>query len=469
LLRYVYEHHRATQKPVFFVLTQIDKHDDFDTASGQLVWEEVLKANNEFLSEYFRIDQGKPDNAFIGDGFIPVSAAEEAKGIKLLEAENPKGKFHIETSRMTFFREKLSCYLVSTSGPIHLTEMVLETQRALTPLIRELTEQEGAEALPLASVQGELESKKKYRETLFAGQKDLQSELVRMGEVAIARAFSKSDSNDLWSLLKQKLANKILTQDILKEKVIHEIEVEQANIIREWINRPIDGPANMWSDAWTALDRKAQIRTIELLEEAKSASQVEHKIGKAEVADKIALIDRKQNNVQTTKDTIDVAAKAWPVIGGLGVGGVLYSLLGTGLAALGPIGWAFIATASLTGFFARWRVSQQRDERRQEMITHLDKLSQDAVIAYQNQARQVVATYIGNLAKVIDDEIETATQTIKTLEQRLVTQENINRSSRLSKLRELIKKTAVINGDINLFQSKFSQRNTNISRENSRR
>src|SRR5262249_35706895 len=43
LLRDIYEHHKTTGKPVFFVLTQIDLSWDIDMASGKVKWEDVLE------------------------------------------------------------------------------------------------------------------------------------------------------------------------------------------------------------------------------------------------------------------------------------------------------------------------------------------------------------------------------------------------------------------------------------------
>lgn len=53
LLRHVYEHHKRTGKPVFFVLTQIDKGMQADSESSGDVWEDVRESNNEFLRKYF--------------------------------------------------------------------------------------------------------------------------------------------------------------------------------------------------------------------------------------------------------------------------------------------------------------------------------------------------------------------------------------------------------------------------------
>lgn len=454
LLRYVYEHHKSTQKPVFFALTQIDKHDDFDTASGKLVWQDVLAANNEFLRDYFRIDKRKADEGFIADGFIPVSAGNEAKGTKLLEANHPEGKTFLKNSNMQTFRKNLADYLISTSGPTHLTEIVLEANRALTPLIRDLTEVEEAESMPLADVHNELEAKRVYRDTLMSGQEDLRSELVKLGDTAIDRAFSKSDPDDLWSALRNQLGDKIKNEDVLKEKVIHELEMERANIIRQWISRS-DGPATMWDEAWKSLEAKAKTRVGYLITKAKSA-ETQTKIGRDDVAERISVIPREVEMPQTLKDTIEVATKAWPAVAGLGISGVVASLLG-GLSVLGPIGWTAIVTAGITGLFVNWRNSQVREKRRQDMLLDLDKLAHQAISAYKAQAHQVISSYIGILMGVVDDEIKSTNQAIDTLETRLRLPENIDRNNQLATLRGLLRETEKIQKYVENFETAFSK------------
>ncbi|RME58326.1 hypothetical protein D6779_06645 [Candidatus Parcubacteria bacterium] len=456
LLRYIYEHHKASHKPVFFVLTQIDKHDDFDTASGKLVWQDVLEANNEFLRDYFRISQRRADEGFIADGFIPVSPAYEAKGTKLKEMGDPSGDEYIRSSNMAELRNRLDDYLISTSGPTHLSEIVLEARRALSPLVKDITETISAESLPLADVQNELEAKRAYRNTLIEGQEALRDELINLGKAAVDRAFSRSDPDDLWALLRERLEHKIKTEDVLKEKVIHELEMERAKVIREWINRPSDGPATMWIEAWSSLEDKSRNRVRDLLSKAKAAeARVKNKhIGRDDVAERVSTIPRELMDAQTLKETIDVASKAWPVVAGLGITGVIASLSGS-LSVLGPIGWAAIITAGVAGVFANWRKSQIRNKRRQDMLLDLDKLAHHAIKAYKEQANQVISSYVGVLMGVIDDEIQSTNEAITVLERRLQLPENISRSNRLATLRGLLKETEKISNRIEDFEEIF--------------
>jgi hypothetical protein len=256
---------------VFFVLTQIDLSWDIDSASGKIKWEDVLDANNEFLSTHFVSSNGRPDGAFIGGGFIPVSPALEAKGLHL-ELQRPADSIQlISDSRMKILRERFNEYLQNTSGPMHLAELASEVQRLVVRLAQDINAREIAESTPREEAQRAIKGYKAQRSVLIQGKQTLKEELMNLGNSAIKRAMAGSDPDDLAQLLIERLKPKIDSGDVLNDVTIHEIETEKAGIVREWVIRNTKALVPRWGKAWDSFIKQSNERTDSLLDQAQAA------------------------------------------------------------------------------------------------------------------------------------------------------------------------------------------------------
>ncbi len=272
LLRDVYTHHKLTGKPVFFVLTQIDRAWDIDAGSGKIQWEEVRDANNEFLEQNFLVE-GRADSTFIGEGFIPVSPALEAKGIALSAQSHENSQRYIVDSGMALLRERFDDYLQNTSGPMHLAELASEAQKLLLRLTHDIRQRYLSESTPVAEARNVIIGYKAQRRILIDKKTRVEKELRELGQVAIRRAFAGSDPDDLVAFLKEKLNEKIKMSDVLKEKEIHQIETEKVILVREWMSRSSKSLIPRWVSSWESFYRQTNEIVNHLLEEALTAQQ----------------------------------------------------------------------------------------------------------------------------------------------------------------------------------------------------
>lgn len=465
LLRYVYDHHKATGKPVFFVLTQLDRNQDYDTSSGKVGWQDVLDANNEFLERYFHTDSGKPDRGFIGEGFIPVSAALEAKSRGLSLIDPPKSTMLQVHSKMSDLRQRFEEYLHTTSGPMHLAELVAELQRLLSRLGQDISARSAAESTPIESARASIIALKREKSVLQQGKQELEGALASLGRAAIRRAFSGSDPDDLAQLIVERLKTRIETEDVLKDDVVHRLETDKATIVREWIGRDRDALVVKWDGAWNSFVEQSTGLVIKLLDTAleahdqamKEADNADERekadIAKVRVEDRLrATFDSaSEKTLRETLEVLSTAWQTWSLIAGIGASGVVSAAALAPMALIGPIGWALIATAAIGAGFGKWKLTERLKERRKVLVQEIPTYSQKVVLAYQQQAQQFLEMHNGHLVEILDQEITRLSDSISTLEQRLLTGEYTDRERRLGTLLRLSNQTKEIEKHIEHF------------------
>lgn len=475
LLRDIYNHHKNTGKPVFFVLTQIDLAWDIDYASGRVKWEDILEANNSFLEKNFVKPDGKPDKDFIGKGFTPVSAALEAKGLNKLLQDPGAAEKLIEESKMRALRDRFNEYLRTTSGPMHLAELISEVQRLLQRLAHDIRLRAAAESTPLDDARKAIKAYKAQRSMLIEGKARLEEELLQLGQAAVRRAFAGSDPDNLAALLSERLESKILSSDVLSEEVIHEIETEKSNVVREWLGGSTRALIPRWVKSWEAFVSQSTERLENLLEQAATE---QHKImrqdedeDEADISDakpedrlKSGYSDAAAETFKATLDVISTTWKTWTVVAGLGATGLIGSTF-PALAAIGvsTAGWGLLATAVVGAAYGKWKLSRQRQERRELMTREIPEYSQRVVNSYQAQADEFVKSRIGLLLEAVDDEIDRISNSINSLEQRLLTGEYVDRNKRLETLGRLTRQCSETESLVNKFYREASSIQPGVS------
>ena len=460
LLRDVYTHHKLTGKPVFFVLTQIDRAWDFDAGSGKIQWEDVRDANNEFLEQNFLVD-GRADSTFIGEGFIPVSPALEAKGIALSTQSNKSSQKCIVDSRMALLRERFDDYLQNTSGPMHLAELASEAQKLLSRLSNDIRQRYLSESTPVTEAKNAITGFKAQRRILIDEKTKVEKELRELGQVAIRRAFAGSDPDDLVDFLSGKLNEKIKASDVLKEKEIHQIETEKVILVREWMSRSSKSLIPRWASSWDSFYSQTNELVEHLLEKALTARREATEENAEEEVDLTAakveerLVSKYEDmKAKTYKDTFDLMSKTWgtwTALAGLGAATSapqVVALLGLGST---PFGWTILAASLIGGAYGRYRLIKQRDERREMMMAEFPKYAQTIVSEYRIQADEYVNSRVGFLVEIIDNEIDSLSNSIESLEQRLKTGEYVNMRKRLENLESLIQRCQAVNAQIDKF------------------
>ena len=472
LLRDVYIHHKLTGKPVFFVLTQIDRAWDIDAGSGKIQWEEVRDANNEFLKQNF-LAEGRADSTFIGEGFISVSPALEAKGIAIFAQSHEKSQKFIVDSRMALLRERFDDYLQNTSGPMHLAELASEAQKLLSRLAHDIKQRYLSESTPVTEAKNELIGYKVQRKILIEKKTTVEKDLRELGQSAISRAFAGSDPDDLVEFLRKKLNEKIKASDVLKEKEIHQIETEKVILVREWMSRSSKSLIPRWVSSWEAFYKQTNDLVEYLLEEALTARReaIEENSEGEEVDITAAKVEERfaskyeDMRTKTFKDTIDLMSTTWgtwTVLAGVGAATSVpqvVALLGLGST---PVGLGILVTALIGGVFGRYRLVKQRNERREMMMTEFPEYAQKIVREYRIQADEFINSRVGFLIERIDNEIDSLSNSIDSLEQRLEAGEYLHQYKRLENLDDLLQRCQEVNTQIDEFYASVSNTRTDV-------
>ncbi|NER00128.1 MAG: hypothetical protein F6K30_26090 [Cyanothece sp. SIO2G6] len=478
LLRSIHTHHRLTRKPVFFVLTQIDRAWNYDESSGKIQWETVRDANNGFLEQKFLTADGKIDSTFIGEGFIPVSPAFDAKG-RALATQNPEdSQKYVADSGMEFLRQGFNDYLKNTSGPKHLVELALETQRLLSRLSQDIKQRYADESTPIRDAQRKIKGYKAQCGTIIEKKTKAVQDLENLGQVEITRAFASSDPDNLALYLSEHLSEKIKSTNVLQGKEIDSIDADKARLVQDWMNRNTKGLIPRWLSCWESFKGQSNALIDRLLTEAlvaKQEAQGSDSDGEADITEakvEERLITRYvDERAEAFKDTFDLMSKtwgAWTIVAGLGAA---VSSVPQVIALLGvsstPVGLGLLATALIGASYNHHKLSKQLNERREMMIAEFPEYAQKIVKEYRIQAEEIVNSRIGFLIEIIDNEIDSLSNSISLLEQRLGTDESLDRGRRLEKLADLIQECQEVDNKIKELCSSAENIQTNIATDDS--
>jgi len=256
LLSFVEDVTKTNRCPVLFVLSQIDREEHY---------KQVLETNNRFLKENF-------SKTFSGQTFIPVSPAIEAKAQtkyekhEISEAVRDEG---IHESGMPILRQRLREYLINTSGPLHLREIVLRMHHLLENITLHIDSRVNSLSVPIHKAEKRLQELNQLVTSLISKRESIRSDLEEHAKSVLKQAFSNADSDNLLLLLRNKLEPIIRNKekDVLDEKVRHDIEQKKKEIRDKWLYQP-NGPEMSWSKAFGSYQKQTFILLQSKLEEA---------------------------------------------------------------------------------------------------------------------------------------------------------------------------------------------------------
>jgi hypothetical protein len=414
LLSFVEDVTKTNRCPVLFILSQIDREKSY---------EQVLKKNNGFLKENF-------SKAFAGQTFIPVSPATEAKAQAkyergdILESIKDKG---VSESGMPILRQRLREYLVNTSGPLHLREIVLRMHQLLENTILHIDSRVNSLSIPIQDAEKRLQELRQLVPSLMKKRDSILSELEENAKSVLKQAFSKADSDDLLSLLRSELEPIISdkNQDVLDEKVRHDIEQKKKEIRDKWLYKD-NGPEEAWSKAFGNYQKQTIILLQSKLEEAIDEAEIKGTSLAEFIRDKTLRGEADFNS--SVSSTLNAAASSWQTllsIVSLGTAGY------TGLAGAGTIvvGGVVIAATSITtlllaagavGFGWRlWRKREERRKLRQQMIDQLPKYADEIRTQLEIQAKQCIEAYQGEIVEIINHLINSQQDSITAIKKEL--------------------------------------------------
>jgi hypothetical protein len=252
LIRFLYEHHTLTRKRVVWVLTAIDKAMDLNI-ENEPSWKETLAANNDYLRQNFTHQDGRPDTAFIGRGFIPVSPALEAQGRRFIAAgDETHGQTLMAASNMDDLRVTLRAVIAEGAGQRHLSDIAAEAGAIVAPRQRVIRGRLDAERLPyeeLTAQRTAIEEQLTSLDLIVDETKSHLESLLLQRIRTATRPFGK-----LAAHLHEHMDDDIRSADPRNPKEANRLEVRKSQITYAWLTGAT-GPAKKWEVEYASFQR----------------------------------------------------------------------------------------------------------------------------------------------------------------------------------------------------------------------
>lgn len=409
----LYRHHEESEgKPVIWVLTAIDRAMDVGL-DGRPNWQATLEQNNSYLREHFQRG-GRPDDGFIGDGFIAVSPALEAQALSGTANDDIKGSRQshlIAASRMPELRALLQRMIETDTGPKHLSRVAREAREALRPHVRLIAETLSTYREPIERLREQQRSVSARHRSLQQARATLEDSLSRMLRSSISEAAQPFQ--ELADVLHKRLDDKARSTDFMKPKELNEIDVLKVQVLKDWLTAK-DGPTTRWVTAHEIFMRK----TFEQLRNDLSSE--------SNFGDLTADLDIDQLTVpRTTRPPVggrDIIQRAAAVTGLSGAVGTAALSVGTALGAtvLVPLSAVTAAAAIVYGVIANQKGKvTAREALQNEWIAGLDTDADNVRRWFEGQAAVTGGEVIDRALNLIDGRLTELAQRLATVDERL--------------------------------------------------
>lgn len=133
LIRFLYDHYLLSGKRVVWVVTAIDAAANLDLRNVP-EWKATIARNNAYLRENFTLPSGQPDLGFIGEGFLPVSPALEARADRLgAQGAEAAAQRQRAESRMETLRQAIEDLISTGTGARHIAAVATEARILVAP------------------------------------------------------------------------------------------------------------------------------------------------------------------------------------------------------------------------------------------------------------------------------------------------------------------------------------------------
>ncbi|WP_369169091.1 dynamin family protein [Streptomyces sp. R28] len=247
LIRDLYAHAVPAKKRVLWVLSGIDRAAQRE--HGQAAWKGVLAKNDQYLQERYPRSEG-----FIGRGFLPVSAALEAKA-EHEEANGRDGSTLRRRSRMGDLRERLQELLESGAGHKHLKLIGDEAGWVVRDRRRTLADLLDAHRMTVDKLEVERDLLRAQLEGMDASLARMRAELNDELDRRIRKA--QRPFGGLSDELHRGL-DALIDAGNLSAEHVNEVGVRHVQIFNEWMTAP-QGPGTLWEHERAALDESARL------------------------------------------------------------------------------------------------------------------------------------------------------------------------------------------------------------------
>ncbi|MFE9846229.1 dynamin family protein [Streptomyces goshikiensis] len=251
LIRFLYDHYLLSGKRVVWVVTAIDAAANLDLRNVP-EWKATIARNNAYLKENFTLN-GQPDLGFIGEGFLPVSPALEARADKLsAEGAEAAARRQSAESRMDTLRQAIEILISAGTGTRHIAAVATEAHVLMAPRYRVLAERLGTERLEIDELKELLRSQERRLELLDKALPGVREDLERKLQTRVAR--TARPFTRLAGHLHTELDDAIKATDLNKPTKANQIQVSKAQALRTWLEAPA-GPATLWSEQFEAFKK----------------------------------------------------------------------------------------------------------------------------------------------------------------------------------------------------------------------
>ncbi|WP_165485489.1 dynamin family protein [Protofrankia symbiont of Coriaria ruscifolia] len=384
LIRDLYAHHLQTGKRVLWVLTGIDRATQRE--HGQAAWRNVQATNNDYLRTHFA-DAGGGLAAFVSEGFLPVSAAWEAKAAAE-EANGNATRNLRQRSGMDTLRDRLHRLVESGAGDRHLVQVADEARRLIRRRhrpIRDIVDAHQVSVDELASQQAavaeRLERAASSAEGMRAELADELERAIRVGQ----RPFA-----DLPQELHCGL-DQLIDEGKLDAEHVHEIDVRQVQIYTQWMVGP-DGPATVWQRQLEQLDAKGRTLLRLALGDDATGSQL---VSPEPLDSRLPPPPADARGVMSVYSLVQIAAGTVGVAGPF-VGGAAALMTSLSLASIAlPVGAAVAAAigiAKITEVLKEREsvIKKARSERKRMIDEQAKQAREDFVDAARSQGQMLI-------------------------------------------------------------------------------
>ncbi|MEW1636809.1 hypothetical protein AB0469_22365 [Streptomyces sp. NPDC093801] len=237
LIRDLYAHHMQSNanKKVLWVLSGIDLATQRE--QGQAAWKSVLATNNAYLRTHF----GSPGGQFIGEGFLPVSAAWEAEGT-FKKTQGEDGDTLGRLSGMETLRDHLRNLMESGAGHAHLGQVADEARWLVRRRQRQLADMLDTHQLAVEDLEAQ---KKNLRGRIAGGERSLERIRTELGRELQRRIrTARGPFSGLAGVLHEQL-DPLIDRGSLSAEHANEVDVLQVQLFSRWMASPA-GPATSW-------------------------------------------------------------------------------------------------------------------------------------------------------------------------------------------------------------------------------
>ncbi len=429
LIRFLYDHHLNSGKRVVWVVTAIDRTMELGL-DNKPAWMATVARNDSYLSEIITtISDGRPDLGFIGEGFIAVSPALEARGRLLIaDGDEARGRRLLAESRMDALRHILLTMIEQDTGPRHVAAIASEARALLFPYQRTLSERLETERLPvdqLISQRTELDDRlRDLTLALDTTESRLRIMLDRRIRTA-GRAFSR-----LAHHLREGLENEILEADLHKPRQANRIEIHRTQLIREWMTSPT-GPLTIW-------EREREAFTNDVLLEVRATILASRPLSDLASAHGIDIDEltapRSQRPASDTQDVVQLAAAVLGTLAPVATG--VATALGVLAGPLLLIPAAVTASAALTYATISFRKSKATslDVLRREWIAELDSIAGEVERLFAAAAALAGGDIIARAIAILAERRDQLAHSLLVVQERIDQPETATRQNLITRL-----------------------------------